>query len=115
MGVLLLVQLAVSPIAKDLLNRKLDQMTGYVGRVAGLRIMLWRGTFEVRDFSMLERGHDEGRPLLFIKKATVIFAPGALLQGRLVGRVVVEGGEINFIKRQMFESACASPGKTDTR
>lgn len=97
---LVFVHLIGSPIARHVINRKLAQEPGFIGRVEDVRLALWRAGMEVNDFALYVRGHVSDGPMLHIKKATVSFAPSALILGKLGGRVLVDGAELNFIKRE---------------
>lgn len=97
--VLVAVRFVGSPIAGAMVNRKLAEMPDYIGRVEGVTIAIWRGALDVRDFVLYERGFEDQPPLLHVRKAAVVFAPGPLLRGHVAGRIRVEGLEVNAVKR----------------
>ncbi len=99
-GVLLLIALVGSPIAKAIVNRKLAAMDGYTGQVGGLNLALWRGAVVLDDFVLRERGHEADPPILRIDKASLRVAPGALFKGKLGGAAVIDGAQLTIIKRQ---------------
>jgi hypothetical protein len=102
-AVLLLIQLVASPIVESILNKKLTQHPEFAGKVSGVTVALWRGAVELKDFSFGERAHQQDPPLLRVQRVTMRFAPGALLRGKLGGAALVDGVELNLIKRDRTE------------
>ena len=111
LGVLLVLQLVASPIAKTLLNRKLAELPGHNGKIEGLNIAFWRAGAQITDFKFFEAGHEKDPPLLHIKKASVRFAPGALFAGKFGGAAVIDGLEMNIIKRE----SASTPEETEQK
>jgi hypothetical protein len=103
-GVLIVLQLVASPIAKGLINRKLVDLPEYTGKIDGLSVAFWRAGLEVNDFVLLERGHEQDTPLLRVKNASFKFAPRSLFSGKLGGTAVVDGVELHVIKREAAPS-----------
>lgn len=108
---LLLLQLVGSPIARAMVNRRLAEMPGYVGKAGAVKVALWRGAMEVDDFVMKEKGYESEPPLIRIDKASMKFAPGALFTGKLGGRVVIDGLEMNVTKRERLDEKDAEEAK----
>ncbi|MEO7599583.1 MAG: DUF748 domain-containing protein [Opitutus sp.] len=98
-GVLLLVQLVASPIATSIVNRKLTRLPGFAGHADSIKIALWRGAVELKEFNLSEIGFEGDAPLVHIKKATMKVAPSALFRAKLGGSALVDGLDINIIKR----------------
>jgi uncharacterized protein involved in outer membrane biogenesis len=98
--ILILLQVVASPIAKNLLNRKLDNLPGYTGRIDGMSVAFWRAGLEVNDFVLSEIGHEQDPPLLHVKNASFKFAPGSLFSGKLGGTAVIDGVTLIVIKRE---------------
>lgn len=96
---LALVRFVGSPIATSLVNRKLASMPDFAGRVDSVTLAVWRGAVEVRGLVLHERGFADQPPLVHLHKASMVFAPGAVVTGKLGGRLVVEGAEVNVVKR----------------
>ncbi|MEO6006330.1 MAG: DUF748 domain-containing protein [Opitutus sp.] len=104
-GLLVLIQLLGSPIAKSVVNRRLSEIPGFSGKAGAVKIALWRGGVELDDFSLFERGHESEPPLVHLKKATMKVAPGALFSGMLGGTAVVDGADVTVVKRETADSA----------
>lgn len=99
-GILIVLQLVASPLARSLLNRKLADLPGYTGKIEGLSVAFWRAGLEVNDFVLSERGHEQDPPLLRVKNASFRFAPTSLFSGKLGGAAVMDGVELHVIKRE---------------
>lgn len=56
-------------LAKHVVNRKLAKMDGYSGQVAAVKLALWRGTVEVKDFVLRERDKPNEPPLVRVAHA----------------------------------------------
>jgi hypothetical protein len=102
-GVLVVLQLVASPIAKSLINRKLANLPGYKGSAEGVNVAFWRAGINVTDFKFAQEGHEKEPPLLHVKKASMRFAPGALLKGKLGGAALIEGLELNVLKDEKVD------------
>lgn len=102
-AVLLVIWLVGSPLATSLVNRKLAELPGIIGRAGSVKLALWRGAVEVNDFVVHSRGHEQDVPLVRVAKASMRVAPSALFSGRLGGAMSVDGAEFNIVKRERFE------------
>jgi len=112
-AVLALIQLVGSPIVKSVLNRKLADLPGYSGNIEDANVALWRGSVELKDFFLRERGHEQDPPLLHVKKASMTFAPGALLRGKLGGTAMIDGVQLNIIKRERLPEDAVEKAKNE--
>lgn len=96
---LLLVRFVGSPVAKSIVNGKLADLPGFVGRADGVTLAFWRGAIDLENFVLYERGHENDVPIVHIRHASLRVAPSALISGKLGGSAVVDGAEITIIKR----------------
>ena len=104
MGLLLLVSVVASPLAKRFINRKLANLPDYHGHVETVNVALWRGAAELKDFVLYDRAEeDKNLPAVRMKRAAFWIDYGALFGGTLGGKAVVESAEINVIKRREFD------------
>lgn len=85
-SLLVLVQIIGSPIATRYVNGRLVEMPKYTGHVAYVSLALWRGTIQVHDGMIKDRGDPQGAPLVSVAKLSLTVAPSALLRGHLGGR-----------------------------
>lgn len=97
-GLILLVFLAGSPIAKSVVNRKLAALPGYIGHVDGLQLRLWRGEVEIADFILLDRAHENEIPLVRAKRASLAMSWPALFHGKIGGKGLVENLSVAMVK-----------------
>lgn len=96
---LAIVRFVGSPMAKSVVNRQLGEIDGFVGRAESVTLALWRGAIDVDNFVLYERGYENDLPVVHVRKASMRLAPGALFAGRLGGSAVVDGADVNVIKR----------------
>ncbi|MEO7414515.1 MAG: DUF748 domain-containing protein [Opitutaceae bacterium] len=100
-GLVLLVMLVGSPIAKAIVNRKLAGLPTYAGHVDAVKLQLWRGGIEVDNFVLSEREHPDDVPLVRAKSAALAFSWGALFRGKLGGNAVIESPQVTMVKREL--------------
>jgi hypothetical protein len=99
-GVLLVVRFGGSPLARWQLNRKLAALPGYTAHADGVKLAIWRGAVDVADLVVYEKGQENEVPIVRVKKAAMIVAPGPLFTGKVGGAVFVDGVEVNVVKRE---------------
>jgi hypothetical protein len=98
--VLLVIRFAGSPVAEWALNRKLASLPGYTGHAEGVKLALWRGTVDVTNLVLFERGHEKEEPVMRIKKAAMSVSPATLLSGKLGGAATIDGAEVTVVTRE---------------
>ena len=99
-GLILVVMLVGSPIAKAVVNRKLAGLPSYVGHVDAVKLQLWRGGVEVNNFVLVEREHQGDIPLVRMKTAALAFSWGTLFRGKLGGNATIESPQVTIVKRE---------------
>jgi hypothetical protein len=97
--VLLVVQLAGSPIATRMANRRLAAMPQFTGQVGSVRLELWRGTVTVRDLVLTDRAHPEDGPVVIAPKSVLSIAWAPLLRGRIGGDADIDRAQVIMVKR----------------
>ncbi len=97
--VLLVIQLAGSPIATRAANRKLAEMPEFSGRVEAVRLALWRGTIIARNLELIDRARPDDGPVVMAEKIVLSLSWTPLFRGRLGGDVTVERAQIVMVKR----------------
>jgi len=82
---------------RDYVNRTLDRNQLYSGRIGPVEIHLWRGAYSIRDVQISKTTGDV--PVPFFSASRVDFAVQwrNLAHGKIVGRVLMERPEINFV------------------
>lgn len=107
--VLLLVlgRLALPWFVQDYVNRTLDKTPLYDGRVGDVSLHLWRGAYSIQDVRVSKVTGNVPVPLFSARKVDFSIQWKALLNGRVVGRIVMEQPELNFVDAE-------SEGQTQT-
>lgn len=98
-GVLLLVQLVGSPIATRIANRQLAAMPQFTGRVAAVRLQLWRGTVSMKDLELVDRANPGDGPVVVAPHGSLSLSWAPLFRGRVGGDASVEGARVVMVKR----------------
>jgi hypothetical protein len=105
LGIILLVLLVIGGVGRailpwavrDYVNRTLDRNPLYTGQIGKVRIHLWRGAYSIQDVRISKV--DGNVPVPFFASPRVDFALewDALRHRRLVGRVLMQQPELNFV------------------
>lgn len=98
LGLVLVVFLAGSPIAKSVVNRKLADLPTYIGHVDAVKLELWRGGVEVENFTLLDRAHVNEPPLVRAKTASLAISWPALFHGKIGGKGLIENPKVTMVK-----------------
>ncbi len=78
-------------------NRVIDKNPIYDGKIGAIEVHLWRGAYAIDDIRLIKTTGDVPVPLFAAKKIDLAVQWDALLHGRIVGRVVMEKPELNFV------------------
>ncbi|HSU56861.1 MAG TPA: DUF748 domain-containing protein [Candidatus Dormibacteraeota bacterium] len=91
-------------------NRTLDRNELYEGRIGQVQIHLWRGAYSIHDIKIRKRTGNV--PVPFFSAGTVDFSLEwkALLHHRVVGRLLMEQPEINFVDAPTEDEAQTGAG-----
>src|ERR1051326_4952066 len=90
------LRLCLSGLVKTYVNRPLNDMPGYAGRVGAIDIALLRGAYRIRGIS-LEKVGDRGAPPLFSARSMDLAVQWKeLFHGALVGEIAMDGPQVNF-------------------
>jgi hypothetical protein len=82
---------------RDYVNRTLDRNQLYSGRIGPVRIHLWRGAYSIQDVQISKTTGNIPVPLFSAKQVDFAVQWRNLLHGRIVGRVLLEEPQINFV------------------
>jgi hypothetical protein len=89
---------AILPWAvRDYVNRTLDRNQLYSGTIGKVKIHLLRGAYSVQDIRISKSTGNVPVPLFSSKRADFAIQWKALTHGRVVGQIVLEEPEINFV------------------
>jgi hypothetical protein len=99
-GLLLVVRVVGSPIATNMVNRKLAELPDYMGNVGGVHLALWRGTVTVSHFALFRRGQEAAGPVVVVRQASLALSIFPLFTGKVGGRGTIDGMEIVILKTE---------------
>jgi hypothetical protein len=89
---------AVLPsIVRDYVNRTLDRHPLYAGNIGEVEIHLWRGAYSIQDVRISKTTGNIPVPFFAAKRVDFAIEWNALLHRRVVGRVLMEQPQINFV------------------
>src|SRR5947209_4444414 len=104
-GVVLLILVVLLGIGRAMLpwavrryvNRTLDQSPLYQGKIGDVELHLWRGAYSIRDIRIIKMTGDVPVPLFSSPRVEFSVEWNALLHRKLVGRMLMEQPELNFV------------------
>src|SRR5882672_4426372 len=100
LGVAILVGVgrAMLPWAvRDYVNRTLDRSPLYSGRIGDVQIHLWRGAYSIQELRLSKITGDVPVPFFAAKRLDFSVQWPALLHRKLVGQLLMEQPEMNFV------------------
>src|SRR5258705_8434809 len=96
--VVLGVARAIMPWAvRDYVNRTLDRNPLYAGEVGPVEVHLWRGAYAIRDVRINKTTGNVPVPFFAAKRVDFAIQWDALLHRKVVGRLLMEEPEMNFV------------------
>jgi hypothetical protein len=84
-------------IVKWYVNRTLNTSPLYQGKIGDIDIELWRGAYAIKDVRILKKTADVPVPLFAAKAVDLAIEWRAILDRKIVGRVVMEQPQVNFV------------------
>jgi hypothetical protein len=82
---------------RDYVNRTLDRNVLYEGRIGDVGIHLWRGAYSIENVKISKRTGNVPTPFFMARRLDFAMQWNALLHGRIVGQLVMQQPELNFI------------------
>jgi hypothetical protein len=82
---------------RDYVNRTLDRNPLYEGRVGDVEVHLWRGAYSIDDVRISKTTGNVPVPLFAARRVDFALQWNALMHRKLVGRVLMEAPELNFV------------------
>jgi len=109
---LIALRLALPSILLSYVNRTLEKIEGYDARIADIDVALWRGGYVIRGLEMVKVKSGIKTPFVEIPETELSIEWNALLEGKVVGEVVLQSPKINFVRvRGELASAPEDGGK----
>jgi hypothetical protein len=90
-------RLALPSVLTWYVNRTIDQSPLYDGKIGDIDVHLWRGAYTIEDIRLLKTTGNVPVPLFAARRVDLALQWGALLHGRVVGRIAVDQPELNFV------------------
>jgi hypothetical protein len=78
-------------------NRTLDRNLLYEGRIGDITLYLWRGAYSIDHVRLNKRTGNVPEPLFRCKRLELSVQWNAIAHGRIVGQVVMDEPELNFV------------------
>lgn len=97
-------------IVRDYVNRTLDRNHGYAGTIGQVDMHLWRGAYSISDIRISKRTGNVPVPFFAASKVDFSIQWDALREGRIVGRVLMDKPEINFVDAPAEEGTQTGEG-----
>jgi len=89
---------AVMPsVLRDYVNRTLDRNPLYEGKIGVVQVHLWRGAYSIDDVRISKTTGNVPVPFFAAKRVDFAVEWNALFHRKVVGRVIMEEPEINFV------------------
>jgi hypothetical protein len=82
---------------RNYVNRTLDRNPLYSGKIGPVEIHLWRGAYSIRDVQLSKTTGNVPVPLFAAKRLDFALEWKALWHRKVVGRVLMEAPELNFV------------------
>lgn len=95
--VLVVARLILPYAVRHYVNRTLDQNLLYAGTIGKVRVHLLRGAYSISDIKISKRTGDVPVPFFSAKQVDFAVQWHALFHRKIVGRVLLEQPEINFV------------------
>ena len=84
-------------VLRDYVNRTLDRNPNYAGRIGDVQVHLWRGAYSIHDIRISKTSGNIPVPFFAARRIDFALQWNALLHHKIVGRVVMDQPEMNFV------------------
>jgi hypothetical protein len=99
LALLIGLRVALPHLVKKHVNKKLDEMPEYDGRISDVDMHLWRGAYSVQGIEIIKTDGEVPVPFFSAKRVTFSVEWKALLNGALVGEIDFYDPIVNFVQR----------------
>lgn len=94
--VLIAIRIALPFIIKDYVNKTIQEMEGYNGSISDIDLNLFRGAYVINDLVLTDESNAISVPFISIPAIDSSVEWGALIEGKIVGEIVLEYPVVNF-------------------
>lgn len=103
--VLIAARLALPSFLQREINRKLSDVPGYSGHVGRVGVHLYRGAYSLHEVEIRQQSGEVAQPFFSARVIDFSLAWGELFHGKIVSKIFIDGGEINFVRGPADESS----------
>ncbi len=96
-ALLVLARLLLPSYLRDYVNRTLDRSSLYSGAIGRVDLRLLRGAYDIEDIHISKTTGNVPVPLFEARRVSFAIQWEALLQGKIVGQILIDAPEINFV------------------
>lgn len=96
-AVLIGVRAALPGLVKRYVNRELDALEGYSGRVGDVDLSLWRGAYVIEDVRIVKTGGKVPVPFFAARAIDISVEWKALFDGDIVAEIELHRPQLNFV------------------
>ncbi len=101
-------RLALPTLVQDYVNKKLDELPEYDGRIGDVDIHLIRGAYSIEDVDILKTSGQLSIPFFAAERVDFSVEWREIFQRALVGEIDVYGCALNFVKAETKEDSQTS-------
>jgi hypothetical protein len=98
--VLIAARLTLPSFLRWYVNRTIDQNPLYDGKISDIEVHLYRGAYTIKEIRLLKTTGNVPVPLFAAERVDLAIEWDALLHRKIVGRIVMEKPELNFVDAQ---------------
>ncbi len=113
LAILVIVRLALPTIVKNYLNDLLENIEGYTGHVEDVDLALYRGAYRIDSLAIYSTTQDLGRPFFATDAIDLSLSWSDIFKGKIVGKVILEQPQLNFVAVQSEEDTMATGENVD--
>lgn len=84
-------------VLRDYVNRTLDRNQLYSGKIGPVQVHLWRGAYSIHDITISKTTGNVPVPFFSAKRVDFAVQWNALIHHKIVGRVLMDEPELNFV------------------
>ena len=100
----LLIRAMMPTWITNYVNRGVDRMGNYHGRVASVDVHLWRGTYSINELWIEKQNGRVPVPLVHASRTDLTISWSAIMAGTAVAVIHIEQPEVNFVNGASSES-----------
>lgn len=96
--VLVLIRIALPYVLESYVNHALNKSRAYGGRIGHVNMQLWRGGYGIHQIEIFKKDGKVRSPLFSAQQVDLSIEWRELIQGSLVGEVIMHQPRINFVE-----------------